>query len=53
MEKIILFVCLIICCYELVFDTKNFLSTVNFIFEFIFIQINKIFYFILNSKNWR
>ena len=53
MEKIIIFVLLIIASYELVFDTKNFMSAINFIFEAIFIEINKIFCFILNSKNWR
>ena len=53
MEKIIIFVLLIVCSYELVFDTKNFVNAINFIFEFIFIQINKIAYFLLNSKNWR
>lgn len=53
MEKIILFICVMVCVYELIFDTKNFLSTVNFIAETIFIQINKVVYFLLNSKNWR
>jgi hypothetical protein len=53
MEKIILFLGIMVCAYELIFNPKNFLSTINFIAEFIFIQINKIFYFILNSKNWR
>ncbi len=53
MEKIILFICIMVCIYELIFNPKNFLSALNFIFEFIFIQINKVFYFILNSKNWR
>jgi hypothetical protein len=53
MEKIILFICVMCFFYLLIFHTKNFLSTLNFIAEFIFIQINKVAYFLLNSKNWR
>jgi hypothetical protein len=41
LEKIIIFILLIICSYELVFDFKNFVNAINFIFEAIFIELIK------------
>jgi hypothetical protein len=40
-EKIIIFILLIVCSYELVFDFKNFVNAINFIFELFFIELIK------------
>ena len=41
MEKIIIFILLIVLSYELVFDTKNFVNAINFVFELFFIELIK------------
>ena len=53
LEKIIVFGLLIVCVYLFIFDFKNFVQVVNFIFESVFVEIVKITNFITNSKNWR
>ena len=45
-EKIIIFILLIVLSYELVFDTKNFVNAINFIFELFFISLIKFSNFI-------
>jgi hypothetical protein len=40
-EKIIVFILLIVCAYEFVFDFKNFTEAINFVFELFFIELIK------------
>lgn len=45
-EKIIIFILLVVCGYEFVFDTKNFFLAINSVFELFFITLIKFSNFI-------